>query len=704
MTNVRSIVKNVFLSVPFLLFAGVTVADALFYVAGHVPEVVRLLRDGVLLLALIILLPLQQRFSIFSERRIFPVLRSVFVLVIVAFGILFLVDEFFPPIISSSTGYSLLHTSARHFIVGTVAAISLVLVMLLVMGLLRILVLYKSKRASLRNFRLLSIAILLFAAVASIYGHSSFFEREPFDLSLLMNVTVGLLILLILLNSLRTSWMHFLNRMQKWGMFFMAVIASVLGASIVSTIDDSFVMHYSVAYAAIGKSSALFFSVYSGFSALLLLLHLPTARIYDERINALRIMQELTKSISHFMDKDELNSLVTQRAAAVTNSEFAWLAIVKETEPQQLALGSSCNLTDDEIATIPLRLTNGTHAWVVANRREVFCNNVSNQEELESLHQWKRDLGAFIAVPLMTRDQIFGVLCTARKEIFCYDHFDQELLQGLADQAAIAFQNRRLLADSIERERLAQELRVAHEAQEKLLPKHMPFIHGIQVAGVSIAAHEVGGDYYDVFEVNGKLAVVVGDVSGKGTAAAFYMAEVKGVIEALGQIYNSPREIMIQANRILCRGLDKNLFVSLIFAVFDSEQQLLTLSRAGHTPVVWCPKSGHPALLEPKGLGIGLDRTELFDNTIEQLQLPLHAGDNFVFYTDGVIEARDDHDVEFDEQRLVEVIGENRSASAPELKHRIIERINAHVGTGAAHDDFTLVVVGIDRDGRLSKD
>lgn len=693
----KNLLKKILLSVPFITFLALTLLDLIWLIVGRTPEIIRLIRDGVLLAALIMLVPLLQQLPVFKDRRILHVLRKLGLGILAGIIVFALVNNYFMPSADLSEGASRIYRSTYYFVLGTFAALFLMLLHVAFLGLLRILVFYKSKSGTLRNYRVLLLAMLFFAAVNSALGTDSL-SGSPTDNGPLGVVAFALVIILIVINAFRTAWIQFLNRRQKWSVFLAAIVICMMGGYLTANVRTSFVAEYSIAYASLISAVALYFAVYAGISAFLLFFTLPTAGLFDEKIDAIKSLQELTQSISHFMEKEKLVALITQRALQVTKSDFAWLEFYDE-KSAKLELVSAVNLTEEEKSAMPLSTNSGISGWVMQNRKSLLANDTHDDVRMQPLSEWKNDIGALLAVPLISREQIFGILYSAKHDYFSYDQFDQDMLQSYADQAAIAFENARLLNASLEKERLAQELRVAHEAQEKLLPKTMPRVPGLEVAGTSIAAQEVGGDYYDVFQVGDKLAVIVGDVSGKGTAAAFYMAQVKGVMEALVRIYESPREVLIHANQILTRSLEKNLFISLIYAVFDPANMRMTLSRAGHNPLLWYPHDKAPTLLQPRGLGIGLDRGALFGSSLEEVTLPLAPGDYFVFYTDGVVEARDMRDREYEEQTLLNVVQTQRNAGAELMKEGILQSLRAHVGASCAHDDFTLVVVGVKGNG-----
>ncbi len=690
----KNFLKKILLSLPLLILFGITLLDTVWLIVGRAPEVVRLLRDGVLLAALLLLVPLHVKINWLQERRIFPVLRKIFFVLCTGFLVIALAGLYFDNARLSEPGHSRIYLGLDFFLLGTVAALAATILHLALLALLRTLVFYKSRAATLRNFRLLAFAILIFAAVSSALGMESFRASSPFEAGPLAAIAFAMVVVLIVLNAFRASWITFLNRRQKWMVLLATLAACGLGTFVTANVGWSFIADYSIAYAAVISSISLLVAVYSGISAFLLILSLPTAALFDEKIHAIKSLQEVTQSISHFMEKDRLMDSITQRAVQVTKSDFAWLELLNE-KKDGLCLGSSVHLNEKEKEKLPPGLNGGISGWVMQNRKGLLINDIKDDGRAEHLREWKKNLGAVLAVPLISREQIFGVLYSAKRDYFSYDQFDQDMLQSFADQAAIAFENAHLLNESLEKERLAQELRVAQEAQKKLLPKNMPALPGIEVSGVSVAAYEVGGDYFDVFERGDKLAVVVGDVSGKGAAAAFYMAEVKGVIEALGKIYESPREVLVHANQILGRSLEKNVFISLIYAVFDPRAQRMSLSRAGHAPLLWCPHRGDPTFLQPRGMGIGMDRSALFELTLEEISLGMSPGDYFIFYTDGVVEARDNRNLEFEEKALLQAVKQKKFDKAELVQEEILKSLRAHVGASRAHDDLTLVVVGI---------
>ncbi len=257
-----------------------------------------------------------------------------------------------------------------------------------------------------------------------------------------------------------------------------------------------------------------------------------------------------------------------------------------------------------------------------------------------------------------------------------------------------------LLRQQQEKKRLEEEMRLARDIQTSLLPSGPLSSPGIEIAAVCVPAREVGGDYYDVLPLrDGRVGVLIADVSGKGMSAALYMAEMKGLILSLSEIHQSPKALLIAANRIISHHLDSRSFITMTYAVFDPAARTMTYARAGHTPLIVLPngngRNGHAQLLAPDGmvLGLRIDGGERFDALLQEETLNLALGDVLVFYTDGISEAMNTDSDCFGEPRLCQLVEEHGHLAFEELRERILREIDAFVGGAPQHDDMTMILV-----------
>ncbi len=264
-----------------------------------------------------------------------------------------------------------------------------------------------------------------------------------------------------------------------------------------------------------------------------------------------------------------------------------------------------------------------------------------------------------------------------------------------------------LLQEAAEKKRLEEELRIAREIQMSLLPTGPVTMPGVAVTALSVPAREVGGDYYDFVQLGARrLAVLVADVSGKGTSAAFYMAELKGVVLSLSRIYQSPKQLLIEVNRIISANIDPRSFITMTYAVLDLEAGTFTYARAGHTPLIYVP-AGHPGqceaqVLTPDGLVLGLQLQGIekkFADLLEERSLPVAGGDLLVLFTDGITEAMNERGDFFGESRLSRLIEEHGHLPSDELREWIVRDVEAFVGPADQHDDMTMVVLKIEDEG-----
>ena len=267
-----------------------------------------------------------------------------------------------------------------------------------------------------------------------------------------------------------------------------------------------------------------------------------------------------------------------------------------------------------------------------------------------------------------------------------------------------------LLRQAAEKRRLEEELRIAREIQMSLLPQGPLVMPGLSMNAICVPAREVGGDYYDFFPLGGhRLGVLIADVSGKGTSAALYMAELKGLVLSLSEIHTSPRDLLISANRIIAANLDARSFITMTYAVIDLKARSMTYARAGHTPLMYLPgpSGGAPRsvrVLAPDGLVLGLkiDDGEMFERLLREETIPLREGDVYLFFTDGISEAMNAGDDCFGEQRLGRLIEEYADLPSDLLRDRVLGEIASFVGDAPQHDDMTMILLKIEDLGAVA--
>src|SRR5215471_12059847 len=273
-------------------------------------------------------------------------------------------------------------------------------------------------------------------------------------------------------------------------------------------------------------------------------------------------------------------------------------------------------------------------------------------------------------------------------------------LAGSFNQMTGSIEN--LLQTAAEKKRLEEELRIARQIQMSLLPRGPLDFAGVGVTALCVPAREVGGDYYDFFPLSGdRIGVLIADVSGKGTSAARYMAELKGLVLSLSQIYQSPRQLRLEVNRIISENLDTRSFITMTYAVLDLAARTMTFARAGHTPVLYfrADGAGGTEVLTPNGLVVGLripGATEKFADLLEEQRVDLKQGDVVVLYTDGITEAMNGESDLFGEARLGRIVAEHGHLDAADLRERILREIEAFVGAADQHDDMTMILIKVE--------
>ena len=581
----------------------------------------------------------------------------------------------------------------------------------------RDLVLLRRTKKSIRNWNLMLASMTLAAALGVVdsMGNTETYNPSAYWVAGLVPAT-----LCIAVNVLSISWivrLSFRRKMKAIGfsvlllLFLRLVVWLGQGVELPGSQDpvgllpvqSDYLHTYSAALSTFMLLAGVFGVVYCIAVILSLVFHLPTTSDYQRRADEMAVMHSLTDLVNQVFDLDKLASTITESPVRAGSATAAWLAIADpETgslAPRVLATHNiEQSLVTERVDTAALfrevRLT-GKRLVLDQAMRDRRVSTASGD-----------GVASLVVIPLIARSKVLGGLFVASNVPNGFQQDDVETITVFAAQAALALENARLFEEQVERERLSQELAIARQVQGKLLPQNLPSIGGLSLAASSVPAQEVGGDYYDFVKLDdGRLAFIVADVSGKGTSAAFYMAEMQGIFQSVTHLAAQPAEFLTHANRAISVLLERNTFISVIYGLFDPARKEIALARAGHCPAAAVSASGNARFLRSRGLGLGLDSGVLFRETLEIEHVSLGQGDIFVFYTDGVVESRDESGEEYGFDRLLASICRHRHEDAHDLHDAVLRDLDQFLGGNRQYgDDLTIVVFKWHGHGQSSPD
>lgn len=338
-----------------------------------------------------------------------------------------------------------------------------------------------------------------------------------------------------------------------------------------------------------------------------------------------------------------------------------------------------------------IRVSRNVLDEVVMRGKSVLTSDAQHDPRFASGTVVLQGIRSVLAVPLGVSEKVFGIIYAdspIAEGRFTEDHL--KLLTTLASVAAIRVENARLLEAQLQQERLERELQLAMEIQQRFQPTAPPMVPGYELQGISFPCYEIGGDYYDFIErEDGRLIIALGDVSGKGTAAALLMSSLHAAVHAQASSHDSLVETISAVNRYLADNIPPNRFVTLFYAELDPASGALSFLNAGHNPPLIVHAAGTVEQLASGGLPLGIKRDAEYREGRTQLQM----GDVLVIYSDGVTEAASPSGEEFGPTRLYEVVSRNIDASAAGVRDRIESALTKFSQGTEAADDITLVIV-----------
>lgn len=360
---------------------------------------------------------------------------------------------------------------------------------------------------------------------------------------------------------------------------------------------------------------------------------------------------------------------------------------------------SVAQLRDRQGKVGEIRVSRTIMEEVIGKGKSVLTSDAQHDPRFMSSTTTLQGIHSVLAVPLGVGEKVFGIIYAdspIAEGRFTEDHL--KVLTTLASVAAIRVENARLLEEQIDRQRLEHELQLASEIQQRFQPTAPPHVAGYELQGISFPCYEIGGDYYDFIErEDGRLVITLGDVSGKGTAAALLMSSLHAAVHAQAASHDSLVETISAVNRYLAENIPSNRFVTLFYAELNPRTGALSFLNAGHNPPLIVHEAGTVEQLSSGGLPLGIKPDAIFREGRTQLQ----PGDVLVIYSDGVSEAGNPQGEEFGVKRLSDVVMRNIESSAAGIRDRIESALTKFAEGTAAADDITLVIVKRQAEGAM---
>jgi len=385
--------------------------------------------------------------------------------------------------------------------------------------------------------------------------------------------------------------------------------------------------------------------------------------------------QKLSKSIQTDQSEEQVYNILLNSSISAVLADAAWIEVEELADRKSLYTEHISRLEIDQI------------------KKQINNNTEKSSKKINRL----KGVGfkSIIVFSIKVQNQKIGTLALLKEVGDGFDKDSENIIKTFITQAQVSIENSRLINQAIENERYKEELKIAKEVQSSLLPQVLNKNKEFEIKAFSVSADEVGGDYYDTFKVHENLfAIIIGDVSGKGTSAAFHMSQMKGVFQSLAQLGMSSKEFLVNANNAISNCLEKASFITVTYFLINTIKKEVEFARAGHCPTIYYDaKAKETKFFTNKGLGLGILRNGDFHKYIHVNKISYNPGDIIALYTDGISEARNSDGEEYGYDRIKDVVHSSAKESPEVIQDILIKDLYDFTGSSFINDDYTTLVI-----------
>ena len=416
----------------------------------------------------------------------------------------------------------------------------------------------------------------------------------------------------------------------------------------------------------------------------------PEVQRLRESVQELSILNEIAIAISGVWKLDQVVELIVHKCVKHLNVEQGTITLLEE-EDLDKPFQTMIRKVDNNDTGIPYHFGIQLSGWMLQNRKPLIVNDFTSDNRFKLFGKSNFSIRSLLSVPLNVKGKMIGLVnLFNKKNKTGFSENDQRILSIIAAQSAQVIESARLYKQEQVLRGIEEDLLVAREIQKQLLPKETPKVKGYDIAGYSLSAKEVGGDYYDFIEINEKkLAICLGDISGKGIPASLIMANLQATLRGHAHSSLSCANCLEKSNTQLYHSTDIQKFATLFYSVLDIEKNQLFYSIAGHNPPIYINNSNDVKMLEAGGTVLGfLEKTSYDEETFTMAK-----GDILTIYSDGITEAGDHDESYYEEWRLIQVLKKHKDKPASVIIDNIIDEVLKFSNNSSQNDDMTLIIV-----------
>lgn len=345
------------------------------------------------------------------------------------------------------------------------------------------------------------------------------------------------------------------------------------------------------------------------------------------------------------------------------------------------------------------KMGEGLIGQVAMSRRALLISDAQNDPRVVQHDDPALQVRSFIVAPVLFQEELLAVLAVANPaDGLAFNETDFSLVESLAEQVGLAVHNSDAMQLQIEKNKLDMDIELASNTQGLLMPKQYPPADHIAFASHYTPAQKVGGDLYDIFSLDDKtIAFAIADVSGKGISASIIMAICQTHLRHFAHQYRSPSRVLSEINKAMEHTMQRDMFITMLYAVIDLETEQLTLARAGHELPLFYDQHTAGDLdvgpIESPGMAVGMVPPEIFDSIIEDTSIHFGSNDSLLLYTDGITESTNSDGEEYGSERLLEVLKTFGDSDAQSIIDQTLESVGRFSHETGQVDDLTLIAV-----------